>query len=203
MADFATVPDIEQFLQIEITDADEIASAEQALKYASAAIRNYTKQYIEKVDSESIALDVVICGTKIYLPELPVVSVVSVSEDGILLVDGDDYKLGSYGILHQLNRPWKMGIQILEIIYTHGFDPIPDDVAGVCVRAASRAFQAGLSASEQAGVPGVASKSLGDFSVSYQTSSGSGNDGIMGASAARFLLMSEKDILDHYKIESP
>jgi hypothetical protein len=48
-------------------------------------------------------------------------------------------------------------------------------------------------------VPGIESKSLGDFSVSY----GSGGDLSMGVSGARMLLMSEKDVLDKYRYVGP
>ena len=93
------------------------------------------------------------------------------------------------------------GIQIIQIAYSHGYAVIPDDIVAVCVRAASRAYQAGLKSADGEGVPGIASKSLGDFSVSYQSEGGGGmGEGVMGASAARLLLLSEKDILDNYRI---
>jgi len=68
----------------------------------------------------------------------------------------------------------------------------------VCTRAAARAYQAGLRSADADGIPGVASKSLGDFSVSF---AGEGAEGVMGASAARMLLLSEKDILDRYRMD--
>lgn len=199
MANFAAVEDIENFLQIEISDADKIAAAEWHLSEASAAVRNYTKQFLELVTGETITRD---CrgGWRFYLPELPVIEVLEVVEDGITLTADEDYKLGDHGILHRIGRIWKRGIQILEFTYTHGFATIPDDIIGVTTRAAARGYQAGLKAASEAGVPGVASKSLGDYSVSYVTDS---SEGLMGASAARMLLLSEKDILDHYRLDGP
>jgi len=202
MADFAALADVEAFLIREITEAAEIASVNRALAEASAAIRNYTKQYIGLVEDETITLDSR-GGWRVYLPELPVISVSEVIEDGDLLTAEDDYKLGEDGILTRVGQVWASGIQILEISYTHGYAIIPDDIAGVCTRAAARAFQAGLKASDSDGVPGIASKSLGDFSVSFSGEGGSAGDGVMGASAARFLLMSEKDILDKYRVKGP
>jgi hypothetical protein len=74
----------------------------------------------------------------------------------------------------------------------------------VCVRAASRGYQAGLRAADSEGVLGVASKALGDFSVSYASEAGGGaGEGVMGASAARMLLLSEKDMLNRYRIKRP
>jgi len=69
------------------------------------------------------------------------------------------------------------------------------------VRSASRVYQAGLRAKEINGVTGVQSTSLGDYSVSFGSEQGGGvGEGVMGASAARGLLLSEKDILDKYRM---
>lgn len=202
MADFALVADIEAFLQVEISsDPVKTVSAQAALRDASAAIRNYTRQFLELVEDEKITLDSG-GGPRIYLPELPVVEVSSVVEDGDALTDQDDFKLGQFGILHRIGKRWKSGIQIIEIIYSHGYTTIPDDLISVCVRAASRFYQAGLKAAADEAIPGIASKSLGDFSVSY-SGDASSNDGLMGASGARFLLYSEKDILNRYRVKGP
>lgn len=200
MADFALLADIEAFLQLPITTAVQIASAEMALKDATAAIRNYCRQHLERVNGETVTLDSP-GGVRLFLPELPVLSVSSVVEDGETLVVDDDYKLGQHGILHRIGSKWMAGIQIVEITYSHGYIIIPDDIVAVCVRAASRAYQAGLKAADSAGIPGIASKSLGDFSVSFQSEGGGGiGEGVLGASAARLLLLSEKDILNAYRI---
>lgn len=202
MADFAQVTDIEDFLQQPINTPVQIASAELALRDASAAIRNYTNQYLELVANDVITLDS--RGSKrLILPQLPVVSVDQVVEDGELLVVDDDYKLGQFGILHRIGAYWKGGIQQVEITYTHGYLVIPDDIIAICIRAASRGYQAGLKAADSDGIPGIASKALGDFSVSFQSEGGGGTgEGVLGASAARLLLLSEKDILDAYRIRA-
>ena len=149
--------------------------------------------------NEAITLD---CagGTKIFIPQIPVISVASVVEDGEALVVTDDYILGQHGILHRVDDYWVVGIQIVTITYTHGYAVIPDDIVGVCTRAAARAYQAGLAAAAVGAVSGVASVTLGDYSFSLGTGSGGGvGEGIMGASAARMLLLSEKDILNRYR----
>ena len=59
-------------------------------------------------------------------------------------------------------------------------------------------------AADDEAVVDVRAKSLGDFSVSYGSEQGGGSsEGTMGASGARMLLMSEKDILDNYRIKGP
>ena len=200
MADFATLADIEAFLQLDIITPAQIASAQMALKDATAAIKNYCRQFLERVNGEIVTLDSP-GGVRLFLPELPVLSVSSVMEDGELLTPGDDYALGQHGILHRVGATWATGIQIVAIAYSHGYAIIPDDIVAVCTRAASRQYQAGLAAADSGGIPGIASKSLGDFSVAYQSAAGGGTgEGVMGASAARLLLLSEKDVLNRYRI---
>lgn len=202
MADFCTISDVEEFLQIEITDAGKIASCTRAIEEATAAIRNYCHQYIELVEDEEITLD---CtgGNRLFLPELPVTEVSKVVEDEETLTAGadEDYQLGQHGILYRVGQDWEAGIQIVTVTYTHGYAlPLPDDIVAVATRAAARAYQAGLRASETEGVPGVSATSLGDYSVSYVGESGGGlGEGVMGASAARMLLLSEKDMLNRYR----
>jgi len=200
MADFCTVEDVANILQVEI--AANNVSCLRAIEEATAAIRNYCHQQIEKVEDDEIILDVWIPRWNVALPEMPVLSIASVVEDETLLAEGadEDYILVQYGELLRRGRRWKVGPQILTVRYTHGHDPIPDDVNAVCTRAASRIYQAGLRASADAGVPGVASKSLGDFSVAYTSGAGGGvGEGVMGVSGSRMLLLSEKDTLNRYR----
>jgi len=193
---FCTVSDVEEFLQITIP-MDLRSAAESAIQRATAAIQNYCRQDIELVEDDELVLD---CagGTKVFLPELPVVSVASVVEDDETLTVSDDYKLGQHGILHRIGGYWPSGIQIIAVCYTHGHSTIPDDVVDVCMRAAARAYQAGLRASEVDGVPGVSSTGLGDYSVAF--GGDSGQEGVLGASAAPILLRSERQMLNRYRI---
>lgn len=205
MADFCTVANVEDLLQIEITDGDKIDSCERAITGATAAIRNYCHQHIELVEDDEITLDVWAPCWNIVLPEMPVVSVASVIEDGEALVAGtdEDYVLARHGQLVRRGARWTAGPQILTVVYTHGYDPIPDDIVDVCTRAAARVYQSGLRASEDEGVPGIASKQLGDFAVSYSSGGGGVGEGVMGVSGSRMLLLSEKDILDKYRYKGP
>ena len=66
------------------------------------------------------------------------------------------------------------------------------------MRAAARAYQAGLRAAEVDGVPGVSSTGLGDYSVAF--GGDSGQEGVLGASAAPILLRSERQMLNRYRI---
>lgn len=198
MADFCTVQDVAELLQIEITDVDKVASCQRAVSEASAAIRNYCRQYIELVEDDEYTFDVRPARWNLLLPELPVVEVSDVVEDDEGLVVEDDYELGAHGQVWRVGRRWAAGNQIVTVTYTHGYETIPDDIIVVATRAAARAYQAGLRAADSDGVPGIASKALGDFSVSYASE---GTEGVMGASATRMLLLSEKDMLNRYRID--
>jgi hypothetical protein len=193
---FCTVADIEHFLQIAIPAA-KLDAANRAITEARAAIQNYCHQVLGAVAGDTITLDC-IGGTRILLPQLPVTAIVSVTEDGDLLVVDDDYKLGEHGILHRIDATWTVGIQIVEVTYDHGYAVIPDDIISIATRAASRAYQAGLRAEEMAGISGVTALSLGDYSVSFG-GEGAG-EGVLGASAAPLLLKSEKLQLDRYRL---
>jgi len=200
MGDFCGVQDVAEFLQLDIQDLDAIASCLRAISGATAAIRNYCHQYIEKVEDDTWTFDVRPARWNVMLPELPVIEVTSVVEDDETLTADDDYQLGQYGQLWRVGQRWKEGTQIVTVTYTHGYETIPDDIVDVCTRAASRAYQAGLRSADADGIPGVASKALGDFSVSFVGETGGGmGEGVMGASAARMLLLSEKDMLDEYR----
>jgi hypothetical protein len=200
MADFCTVEDVEAFLNLTIMDdAANVASCERAIEAVTEAIKNYCQQNIEVVDNDEITLD---CdgGDMLFLPELPVTAVASVVEDDETLMATDDYILGQYGVLYRVGQDWLSGTQIITVTYTHGYATIPTDIKDVATRSAARVYQAGLRAKELLGITGVASLSLGDYSVSYGSEHGGGvGEGVMGASAARVLLLSEKDILNRYR----
>jgi len=198
VADFCTIADLVALLQIEI-EYDNV-SAQRAITEATAAIRNYCHQYLELVEDDEYTFDVRPARWNLLLPELPVMQVMGVVEDGEPLDEDDDYKLALYGQLVRVGRRWKAGIQIVTVTYAHGYETIPDDVISVCTRAAARGYQAGLRSADSDGVPGVASKGLGDFTVSFTGETGGGlGEGVMGASAARMLLLSEKDMLNRYR----
>lgn len=199
MADFCTVEDVEQLLNLDISEVADVASCERAIAAVTEAIKNYCQQQIEQVVDDEITLDFD-SGNMLFLPELPVTDVDSVVEDGETLTETDDYILGQYGILHRVGQDWACGIQIITVTYTHGLETIPDDIVDVATRSAARVYQAGLRAKEHDGITGVSALSLGDYSVSYGSEHGGGvGEGVMGVSAARALLLSEKDILNRYR----
>jgi len=200
MAEFCTVEDVSTLLQIDIVEPVQVAAVLQAIKDASAAIQNYCRQIIVYVEDDEVELD----GNGyqwMLLPELPVLSISKVIENDVTLVENVDYKLGNFGLLYRLKGVWLKGPRTIQLTYTHGYATIPDDIVSICIRAAARTFQAGLVSAGNEGLLGIASKQLGDFSVSFVTPGSSSDGGSVGVSGSRLLLMSEKDILDRYKME--
>lgn len=198
MAAFCTIADLEAFLQVTIGTPN--ASATAAIAAASAAIQNYTRQRIEQVAADVVTLTVEASKSVILLPEQPVTAVASVVEDGTALTVGDHYRWTSAGILTRVGRGWASGWQDVVVTYTHGYATIPDDLKGVCIRAAARAYQAGLRAAAAGGIAGIQSEQLPDYSVSFTPETASGQASSLGASAAPILLPSEKLILDRYRM---
>jgi hypothetical protein len=202
--EFTTRGNVAAFLQQSgiIAEAIQQESLDRAIVEATATIRNYTNQYISRVAGDTVRLD---GGSKmLFLPELPVGEIVTVTEDGEELIEDDDFVLGRYDVVYRLKRPtWAAGHLNISVTYSHGYQMIPQDITDVATRIASRVYQAGLRATETNGVPGVSAKSLGDFSVSYSAEplGSMAGEGMLGVSGARFLLMSEKDILNRYRIK--
>jgi hypothetical protein len=198
MAAFCTIADLEAFLQVAIGSPN--ASATAAIASASAAIQNYTRQRIEQVAGDVLTLTVEAHRSVLLLPEQPVTGVASVVEDGTTLSVGTDYRWTSAGMLVRQSRAWNSGWQEVVITYTHGYATIPDDLKGVCIRAAARAYQAGLRAAAAGGIAGIQSEQLPDYSVSFTPETASGAASSLGASAAPILLQSEREILARYRM---
>jgi hypothetical protein len=136
-------------------DTAEQAAAPIALKMATAAIKNYTRQTIERVVGDQVDLQ----GNwshKLWLPERPVTDVTALSIIGgsgfvreVVLTQDTDFVLGPMGLLRRVSYVtgrlltpasgyWGGDMAIVRVTYTHGFSPVPDDVNGVCLSVASR-----------------------------------------------------------------
>ena len=192
---FCSIDDINTFLGTTILPDD--AQALLAIDEATAVIQNYCNQKIEQVSDDTTLLDGT-GSTKLFLPEIPVSSITSVEVDGVLL-DPTYYALAENGVLWRKHGVWTVGARNISITYTHGYASIPEDVKGVCYRSAARLYQAQLKARRQDFVSGLQSVSVGDWSETYETVGGSSGESDKGVSAARTLLMSEKDILNRYR----
>lgn len=192
---FCSVSDVSTFLgkTLLVTDVQAL----QAIAEATAVIQNYCNQALLQVSTDVILLDGT-GSTKLFLPELPVATITSVEVDDVLLL-ATDYSLAENGVLWRLYGPWPVGARNIEVTYTHGYATIPDELKGVCYRSAARLYQAQLKAKKQDFISGLSSVSVGDWSEAYESDKAAVGESDKGVSAARTLLLSEKDILNKYR----
>lgn len=195
---FCEVSDVANVLQLTI--ADDNASALAAIEEATALIQAHCEQQIEEVEDDEYTFDVDARQTKLFLPELPVTEVSSVVENEVELDADDDYKLGRWGILHRVSAYWYPGVQTVTVTYTHGYETIPQIVVDVCAAVAARRYQAGLQMAAVDGVSGVRAMTLGDYSVQYETGSGGEAGTTGGAASGLALTAAEKDALAAYRL---
>ena len=191
-----SIDDVSTFLGKDILPDNQ--QVIQAIAESTAAIQNYCNQKIEYVENDTVLFD----GTgtkKMFLPELPVTQIVSVKVNGVL-IDPSGYALAENGVLWRFYDVWPVGARNVEITYSHGYPTIPDDLKGVCYRSAARLYQAQLKALHQDFVAGLQTVTVGDWSEAYESGqSSSSGESDKGISAARTLLLSEKEILNKYR----
>jgi len=128
-------------------DVDE-ERANQLLAVASGEVRACTGQWLSWVENDVVRLDGE--GSDVLLlPEVPVAAVVSVIEghgDGTVLDGPDDaspvWEWNTDGILRRLDGAhFARRFRWYRVVYDHGWDPIPDEIVGVVLRAAGRALE--------------------------------------------------------------
>lgn len=197
---FCSIGDLQDFLQLSISNDN---AALRAIEGASAAIQNYCHQMIRAVPN-----DVVTLRSRgqlvLVLPEQPVTAVASVVENGTTLVNETDYTWSADGLLYRWSGAWRLSNSVwgtVVVTYSHGYATIPQPVREVCIRAASRAYQSGLRTAAMAGVPGVQSEQVPDYTIQYQPDTAAGGASSLGASAAPFLLPSEQAMLALYRMK--
>lgn len=136
MAQFATADDFAARIGRTLT-ADEQTRADTLLALASGMIQSVARQTIEQVTDDTLTRS----GTpndRVRLPERPVTAVSSVTLDGTALVEGTDW----YRVDDCLVCPRGFGYpsQTLVVVYTHGFETVPDVVRAVCLDVVARVW---------------------------------------------------------------
>lgn len=172
MAQFATSDDFAARIGLTLTD-DEATRADTLLTLASGLIQQETKQTIALVDDDELVVRSVY-DERFSLPQRPVVSIASVTltpqqGDPITIgpdtyyLDRDELVRASFPIHYQQffadwTRGWLGPLWTLTVTYTHGFDPVPELVAAICMEMVVRVwFNPGS----------VARESVGNVSVVY------------------------------------
>lgn len=184
MADLIELADLEARLGRTLT-ATETARVAALMADASARVRNYMRQDVSEATTTATLR---VRNGRVRLPQRPVTDV-----DTVLSINGDPviYQWdGSDSISSMSNvpdswawEPFTSGIQTLTVTYTHGYDPVPDDIVAVTCSVVMRAL------GREPVDAGIQSESIQGYSYTL---------GAIGAAGGLGLLDSEKETLDAY-----
>jgi hypothetical protein len=164
---------------------DDTARASDAIRFATGIVQDACSPMAQprrliRVNSEQITLDG--NGAETFrLPDWPVISVDSITEDG-LLVDPSAYDWSAdHGIVRRTDSPgfWTSTLGGLVVVYSHGYDPVPAALIGVC-----RSISARLLAEPDGRE--VRLEALGAYSVGYQGKGAVGLTSLEAAALARY-----------------
>jgi hypothetical protein len=175
MADqLATPTDLASYLQKDV----DTSTATLLVECATAVVQEACGgQRIVEVDADTLT---VMGSTDSWLPlpQIPVISVASVSVDGLVLTVGADYKLVGAKLWRiqgwQMDRawpwygpqtPWSTWYQqpsLVSIVYSHGIPPGDQRLQF------ARASVLGLAGGVYNGTPGRTSESIDDYSVTFE-----------------------------------
>ena len=134
-------------------EADDPAVMD-AVGSASARFRGEVRCPVSRVEAEEIRLDGH-GGTVLALPSAPVTAVVSVEVHGRVVTD---FTWSRRGLLRR-TACWPDELDAVQVVYSHGYDPVPDDVAEAVLAEAEYLLTVR---------PGVAAMTVGGESVSFQ-----------------------------------
>jgi hypothetical protein len=182
----ATVADVE--LVFGPIDDEERAKVARLLDWASAGVRRWCRQALSRVDEDEVVVPS--SGTSlIVLAERPVVEVHDVVVErgpGFWTAETGRFTWDPAGNLRRLDgRPWGRRFDPVVVTYSHGYDPVPDELVGLVA-----AKVAGALAGTHANPDGLKSLQTGAMSETY-----SNNLGTATALGAAVLTEEEKTAL--------
>lgn len=190
----ATVPDLATSLGRSFTPAEE-AQAQALLDQASSVVRGYLRLDVtqaETTDTFRMArADGYLhgpfdcrAGGQVLLPQRPITDVAEVQVGGVVThdwwLDGDRLlvRSGPWSWPPTAHRP-----PAVTVTYTHGWDPVPGDIAAIVMQAANR----GMVNPSQ-----VRSETVGGESTTYLIPT-------VGEALGVLLSRTEKRVLDRYR----
>lgn len=190
MAALATIPDLEARIGT-LTPAQN-ARATALLDDASALIRNHTRQEFEEATDDVAVVRGI--GLVIELPQRPVTAVTAVVAIGSppsadKPLDANDYswdglnKIEISPAVHWLDF---RGAGTYRVTYSHGYNPIPDDVIAITCNVVNRVLTA------PSLTDGMTQETVGQYTYQIQQSMGTVGAGVR-------LLASDKDALRKYR----
>lgn len=133
---------------------------QDALRRASARFRGAVGHPVSRVVGDAIVLNG--DGSNLLLlPAAPVVAVTEVKLDDVAITD---WELAEDGRLRRWSG-WPNAYRNVAVTYTHGYDPVPEDVSDAVLDAAEGTLNAN---------PGVTSMAVGGESVTFDRVSAGG-----------------------------
>lgn len=150
MSQFASVEELSELAGQEF-DTDQQRRARLLLQLASSAIQNLAKQRFDYVEDDPVTLQQT-ASRSVRLPERPVVAVDSVKVNGFSVTgfewdaSGRVWWLGPSTVDFAsvaINAPEVEGDgqSKIDVVYSHGYEELPDDIRLICLSAAARAMQ--------------------------------------------------------------
>lgn len=142
----------------------ETTVATTYLDVASTAVREAAGVPISQTTS-TVSLE----GTAsqwLTLPGPPIISVASVELDGEAVTD---YRLRSHRLWRECGWQSDCGPSEVDVVQTHGLDPVPSDIVDLVCRMAAAALADYRADSEGAGLAAgdIRAERIGDYSVTY------------------------------------
>lgn len=142
-----------------------------ALRLASGRFRGQTNNPITLVTGDTVTLDA--AGTRVLLlPATPVVNVTSVTIQGVPV----EFEWSRRGAI-RVDSPMPDAWGSVQVVYDHGWDPIPDDVQDVVLEQAAAIY---------AVLPGVISYTTGQESRSFSAALATGTSAAWSAAVAQY-----------------
>lgn len=142
MPQFATSADLAVRLGVPLT-SDEETRADTLLGLSSALIQREARQLLELVTDDVLNMPGTSEG-RLRLPERPVVSVSAVMIGALVInVNDDGSDPTGYVLVGDMlfrRAGWGYPDQMVQITYTHGYDPVPDAIRAVCMEPVVRVW---------------------------------------------------------------
>ncbi|GHH58125.1 hypothetical protein [Streptomyces candidus] len=185
----ATVADLANMLGRTLSPVQEL-QAQSLLDQASSIVRAYVRQDISRTTTTDTftmrRADPVLhrCGGMVTLPQRPIVDIASVEVNGVATADwwqdGNDVLVRSHAWSQPpaAHRPPRV-----RVTYTHGWDPVPGDIAAIVLQSANRVI---------VNPSGIRSETVGGVSTTYLIPATGENLGVL-------LSRTEMRVLDRYR----
>lgn len=170
MTGFFTRAELASWVQGDVDNS----TADLLIEGSAQVIRSEVRQTLDLVTNDSVTIKAH-DGITLRLPQVPVVSVASVTLAGVLL-PGTDYEFDpdtgrlrwiwrkATTVIPAVYRTWPEGADVV-VVYTHGYAVIPADIKDLALE---------LSQSVYTNPNQVTSETLRDYSVTYAGSGGGG-----------------------------